>query len=35
MTKHTPLIEPDGEVRELKTEDIKRFSGAASLPQSL
>ena len=35
MSKHTPLTEPQGEVRELKTEDIKRFRHASSLPQSL
>jgi len=35
MPKRIPLTRPDGEVRELKTEDIKSFGPAASLPQSL
>ena len=35
MPKQNPLTEPQGEVRELKTEDIKRFRNASSLPQSL
>ena len=35
MPKHAPLTEPEGEVRELKTEDLKRFRRASSLPQSL
>ena len=35
MPKRTPLTEPRGEVRELKTEDLKEFRRASSLPQSL
>lgn len=35
MPKHAPLTEPEGEVRELKTEDLKRFRRASSFPQSL
>jgi uncharacterized protein (DUF4415 family) len=35
MPKRVPLTRPDGEVRELKAEDIKSFSPAASLPESL
>ena len=35
MPKQAPLTEPEGEVRELKTEDLKRFRRASSLPQSL
>jgi uncharacterized protein (DUF4415 family) len=31
----TPLTEPSGEVRELKTEDLERFRRASSLPVSL
>lgn len=35
MPKRVPLTRPDGEVRELKTEDLKGFGPAASLPPSL
>lgn len=35
MPKHIPLTEPQGEVRELKADDLKRFRRAASLPPSL
>ena len=35
MSKQTPLIERQGDVRELKAEDFKRFRRASSLPQSL
>ena len=35
MPKHAPLTESNGEVRELKTEDLKRFRAAASLPEGL
>jgi uncharacterized protein (DUF4415 family) len=34
MPKRVPLIRPNGEVRELTTEDIKAFGTAASLPLS-
>ena len=35
MPKRTPLTEPRGEVRALKTEDLKEFRRVSSLPQSL
>ena len=35
MPKRAPLTNPQGEVRELKTEDLERFRRASSLPQSL
>ena len=35
MPKHAPLTEPQGEVRELKSADLKQFKRAASLPPSL
>lgn len=35
MHKRVPLTRPDGEVRELSTEDIRTFGSAATLPQSL
>ena len=35
MPKRVPLTRPDGEVRELKTEDIKAFRPGSSLPASL
>ena len=35
MPKRVPLTRPDGEVRELKTEDIKTFRSGAALPGSL
>ena len=35
MPRSTPLTEPDGEVRELKAADLKRFQGASALPESL
>jgi uncharacterized protein (DUF4415 family) len=35
MPKSTPLTETDGEVRELKATDLKRFQGASALPESL
>ena len=35
MPKRVPLIRPDGEVRELTTEDVKSFGAASSLPESL
>ena len=35
MSKSAPLTQVDGEVRELKTADLKRFRGAASLPDGL
>ena len=35
MPKRVPMTRPDGEVRELKTEDIKIFRPAAALPSSL
>jgi uncharacterized protein (DUF4415 family) len=35
MPKRAPLTRPDGEVRELKAEDIKTFGAATTLPASL
>jgi uncharacterized protein (DUF4415 family) len=35
MPKRVPLTRADGEVRELRTEDLRNFGPAASLPQSL
>jgi uncharacterized protein (DUF4415 family) len=35
MPKRTPLTDPQGEVRELKTEDLQAFRRASALPQSL
>ncbi len=35
MPRLTPLTEADGEVRELKAADLKRFQGASALPESL
>ena len=35
MPKSAPLTKFDGEVREIKTEDLQRFRGATSLPSSL
>lgn len=35
MPKRTPLTDPRGEVRELKTEDLQEFRRISSLPQSL
>lgn len=35
MPNPAPLTKPDGEVRELKSEDLKRFRRAASLPDGL
>ena len=35
MPRHAPLTESNGEVRELKTEDLKRFRAATSLPEGL
>ena len=35
MPKRAPLTNPQGEVRELKTEDLEGFRRASSLPQSL
>jgi uncharacterized protein (DUF4415 family) len=35
MPKRVPLTRPDGEVRELKAEDIKAFKPATALPASL
>jgi uncharacterized protein (DUF4415 family) len=35
MPRSTPLTETDGEVRELKAADLKRFQGASALPESL
>ena len=35
MPKPAPLTKPDGEVRELKADDLKRFRGASSLSASL
>ena len=31
MPRSAPLTKPDGEVREIKTEDLKRFRGSTSL----
>ena len=35
MPKRVPLTRPDGEVRELKAEDIKTFQPATAVPASL
>lgn len=35
MPKRTPLTNAQGDVRELKTEDLTGFRRASSLPQSL
>jgi uncharacterized protein (DUF4415 family) len=35
MPKRVPMTRPDGEVRELKAEDIKSFRSATALPASL
>lgn len=35
MPKHTPLTKPDGEVRELKAADLKRFRTVDSLSDEL
>ena len=35
MSKRAPLTNPQGEVRELKSEDLAAFRPASSLPQSL
>lgn len=35
MSKHNPLTEPQGEVRELKTADLQHFKRATSLAPSL
>jgi uncharacterized protein (DUF4415 family) len=35
MSKSAPLTKNDGEVRELRTEDLKRFRNAASLSDGL
>ena len=35
MPKLDPLTQPDGEVRELKADDLKRFRGASSLSAGL
>jgi uncharacterized protein (DUF4415 family) len=35
MPKRTPLTDPQGEVRELKTDDLQTFRHASTLPQSL
>ena len=35
MPKNAPLTNAQGEVRELKMEDLKRFRSASSLPRSL
>ncbi len=35
MPRSTPLTETDGEVRELKAADLRRFQGASALPESL
>lgn len=35
MPRSVPLTKADGEVRELKAEDLKRFRGAGSLPEGL
>jgi uncharacterized protein (DUF4415 family) len=35
MPKRAPLTNPQGEVRELKTEDLEGFRPASSLPQSI
>ena len=35
MPRSAPLTQTDGEVRELKTEDLKRFRGATSLSAGL
>jgi len=35
MPKRVPLTRPDGEVRELKSEDIKSFRPGAALPAAL
>ncbi len=35
MSRSAPLTKADGEVRELKSEDLKRFRGPTSLSQGL
>lgn len=35
MPRSAPLVKADGDVRELKTEDLKRFRDAASLSPAL
>ena len=35
MPKRAPLTESNGEVRELKSDDLKRFHTSASLPADL
>lgn len=35
MPKHVSLTDVDGEVRELKLDDLKRFRSASALPQLL
>lgn len=35
MPRHSPLTEPEGEVRELKAADLQQFKRAASLSPSL
>ena len=35
MTKSNPLTNSEGEVRELKVADLKRFRGSSNLPASL
>lgn len=35
MTKRVPLTRPDGEVRELKSQDIPNFAPVSSLPAAL
>lgn len=35
MTKRVPLTRPDGEVRELKSQDIENFAPVSSLPAAL
>lgn len=35
MPKRLPLTRPDGEVRELKTEDLERFAPVTGLPPAL
>ena len=35
MPRHSPLTEPQGEVRELKVTDLKQFKRATSLSPSL
>jgi uncharacterized protein (DUF4415 family) len=35
MPRHAPLTDSNGQVRELKAEDLKRFRAATALPETL